>query len=66
MTLGEIHKLGETVMRLAFRLDVESGMNAYNECRLCGASVYHDQDLGDIKHNPHCAYLIAQKAIKEV
>ena len=56
--------LAGAVTTLAFDTDVERGRNAYNECRLCGGAVYHDESYLKIEHAPDCPYLTAKRVLE--
>lgn len=64
-TTTELHLLASAVLEHAIRSDVTQGMNAYNICRFCGAQVYWNEPETEIRHDSNCAYLVAQRILKE-
>lgn len=58
-------RLAEAVLRTAYTYDVShGGMNAYNECNHCGASVYWDEPVSKMEHDSECPVLLAEGVLK--
>lgn len=52
-------RLAEAVLRTAYSHDVTHGMNTYNECNHCGASVYWDEPVSKMEHDSECPVPLA-------
>lgn len=58
--MTDIERLAKAVLSQAIKHDVERGMNAYNVCNQCGASVFYNEPIQDIQHSADCPVLLAQ------
>ncbi len=57
-------RLAEAVIHTAYRYEVSHGMNAYNECNHCPASVYWDEAVSTMEHDSECPVLLAEAIMK--
>ncbi len=58
-------RLAEALVRVSYNHDVTYGMNAYNECRLCGQSVLWSTDESEIEHDSECPIVLARQILSE-
>ena len=56
----DVKRVAEALLDWHYDYDVQSGMNAYNECKHCSGKVYWNIDAEKIKHDSNCVVLIAK------